>query len=218
LRNIREHLAETEPRFDPAVIPLRDASQKTPLVENWYIENEAFLRPPLQSVGGSSVPIRYSVAHYRALYLSSQLTPLTVVETILPLIQRDLSPPGEHSTAWIDIKVALVIKAAEESTLRYKEKRSLGPLDGIPVAVKDEYDVRGYATTLGSANESATDEAKEDSWCIQMLKEAGAIIMGKATMVEYGMGKVSLGPSHSINLYTHTGRHLRQQSCVRDPA
>jgi len=148
--------------------------------------------PSSLSDNGSPAPLRYSVAYYRALYLSGELTPLAVSKTILPLIRRDTSPPGEHSTAWINVKVGLVLKAAEESTLRYKEKRSLGPLDGIPVAIKDEYDVEGYLTTMGSANKPAgqgPEGAKVDSWCIKVLKEAGAIIMGKVTMVEYGMGE-----------------------------
>lgn len=85
----------------------------------------------------------------------------------------------------------MITKAANESTLRYKEGRPLGPLDGIPVAIKDEYDVEGYPTTLGSAIVPTDEEHVKtivDSWCIEKLKETGAIIMGKVNMVEFGMG------------------------------
>lgn len=85
----------------------------------------------------------------------------------------------------------LVIEAATDATQRYHEKRSLGLLDGVMVAIKDEYDVAGYPTTLGSANENTRTIADHDSWCVQKLREAGAVILGKATMVEYGMGEVS---------------------------
>jgi Asp-tRNA(Asn)/Glu-tRNA(Gln) amidotransferase A subunit family amidase len=143
----------------------------------------------------SSTKGRYSVAHYRSLYLSGEITPLAVARVILPMIRRDTFPPGEHSTAWISVKADLVLKAAEVSTLRYQENRSLGPLDGILAAIKDEYDVEGYATSLGSARESMDerqDSKKLDSWCISKLKDAGVIIVGKVSMVEYGMGKAFL--------------------------
>lgn len=135
------------------------------------------------------------MAHYRALYLSGELTPLDVAQSILPFIRRDTSPPGEHSTAWFDVKVDLVIKAAEASTLRYREKRSLGPLDGVPTAVKDEYDMEGYTTSLGSVNDytgKPLDGDKIDAWCVRKLQEAGAIILGKLSMHEFGMGKLWL--------------------------
>lgn len=136
--------------------------------------------------------MRYTVANYRSLYTSGELTPLAVVNAVLPLIRRDTSPPGEHSTAWINVRVDLVTKAAKESTLRYKEGRPLGPLDGILVAIKDEYDVEGYPTTLGSAIVPTDEEHVKtlvDSWCIEKLRETGAILMGKVNMVEFGMGK-----------------------------
>lgn len=172
-----------------------------------HFESEILTRPQ-----SSPAPIRYSVADYRALYLSSQLTPLAVANIVLPLIRRDTSPPGVHSTAWISVRVELVIQAAEESTLRYKEKRSLGPLDGILVAIKDEYDVEGYVTTLGAANyptSQETDSVKVDSWCVKMLKDAGAIIMGKVTMVEYGMGTAPTFTETKSCIYAYTSRYLR---------
>lgn len=149
---------------------------------------------------GTPIPVslprkQYSVADFRALYLSGEVTPLDVVQAVLPLIRRDTVPPGEHSVAWFDVKVDLVIKAAKASTLRYKEHRSLGLLDGIPTAVKDEYDMEGYTTTLGSVNDYTgqipSDDGRIDAWCVRKLEEAGALILGKLSMHEFGMGKSS---------------------------
>jgi len=199
LRNIRQYLDETEARFDPTVVPLQGPVQANEIDKNHeenYVnvnEGDDLKLHPSRSSSGSTATLRYSVADYRSLYVSGQLTPLAVAKTVLPLIRRDTIPPGEHSMAWINVKVDLILKAAKESTMRYKEKRQIGPLDGIPIAIKDEFDVEGYITTLGSASKPAgqgTDDAKLDSWCVQMLKDAGAIIMGKTTMVEYGMGKI----------------------------
>lgn len=116
---------------------------------------------------------------------------MAVAKAILPLIRRDTSPPGEHSVAWFDSRVDLVLAAAAASTLRWKEKRPLGPLDGVPTAIKDECDVEGYKTTLGSVNDYTTKTAPGQSisnWCVQKLEEAGVINLGKLSMHEFGLG------------------------------
>jgi Asp-tRNA(Asn)/Glu-tRNA(Gln) amidotransferase A subunit family amidase len=132
------------------------------------------------------------------LYLSGELTPLDVIRTILPLIRRDTSPPGKHSVAWLDVDVESVLAAAAASTLRYREKKSLGLLDGVPTAVKDEFDMEGYKTTLGSRNNYAgdhvprpedDDDGETTSWCARQVIDAGAIVLGKLSLHEFGMGE-----------------------------
>ncbi|KAI0912628.1 amidase signature domain-containing protein [Ustulina deusta] len=201
LARISEFLENVEPRFDPTVIPLDhdDAAHPEPAVSTAVpaVTNSASPSPSISTLI-ESAPVRYSVAHYRSLFIARELTPLAVVNAILPSIRRDTSPPGKHSTAWINVRVDLVTEAAKASTLRYKEGRPLGPLDGIPVAIKDEYDVEGYATTLGSAIVPTDEEHVKkivDSWCVVKLKEAGAIIMGKVSMVEFGMDTSGSNPT-----------------------
>ena len=133
----------------------------------------------------------YTVADYHRMYVTGELTPTAVAKAILPLIRKDTSPPGEHSIAFFDSKVELVLAAAEASTLRYKEKRPLGPLDGVPTAAKDEYDIDGYTTCLGSKNDytgKPKDGASITSWCVKKLEEAGAVVIGKLHMHEFGLG------------------------------
>ncbi|KAI1429667.1 amidase signature domain-containing protein [Xylaria sp. FL1777] len=193
LTRISEFLENIEPRLDPTVIPLDDAQPESAVSTAVpALTNSASISSLIESA-----PVRYSIAHYQSLFIAREITPLAVVNSILPLIRRDTSPPGKHSTAWISVRVDLVTEAAKASTLRYKEGRPLSPLDGIPVAIKDEYDVEGYATTLGSAI-LPTDEShvKEivDSWSVEKLKEAGAIIMGKVNLVEFGMDSSGSNP------------------------
>jgi hypothetical protein len=59
------------------------------------------------------------------LYLSGELTPLAVVESLLPLIRRDVENPTNHSIAFIDCHPEAVIQAATASTLRYKQGKPL---------------------------------------------------------------------------------------------
>lgn len=200
LRSIRKEIEDTEPRYDPTVFPLENTSDSGRPQDAVQTDVSPIARSPL------TPGRRYSVADYRALYLSGEVTPLDVVRAILPLIRRDTSPPGEHSIAWFDVKVDLVLKAAEASTQRYKEKRPLGPLDGIPTAVKDEYDMEGYTTTLGSINDYTgkvpSADGKIDAWCVRQLAESGAVIMGKVSMHEFGMGKANLAPFKLSRLLT----------------
>lgn len=190
VRRIRKEIEDTEPRFDPTVFPLENTSDS--------VTDAADADAPSPDETVTKTPLapgkRYSAADYRALYLSGELTPLDVARAILPLIRRDTEPPGEHSIAWFEVKEDLVLEAAEASTQRYREKRSLGPLDGVPTGVKDEYDVEGYTTTLGSVNDytgrNPNEEGKIDAWCVRKLAGSGAVIMGKLSMHEFGMGKI----------------------------
>lgn len=183
MRHIRRYIENTEPRFDPTVFPKAESH-----IRKDKQDNEA--EHGVQDLHERQ-PKKNSVTAYRSLYLSGELTPLDVVHAILPLIRKDSSPPGEHSVAWFDVQVDQVLDAAKASTLRYKAGKSLGPLDGVPTAVKDEYDIKGYSTSLGSINDYTRQESNDNdmtSWCVVKLEEAGAIVMGKLSMHEFGLG------------------------------
>ncbi len=60
----------------------------------------------------------------------------------------------------------------------------LGPLHGVPVAVKDELDVAGQVTTFGGRGNS--HPAPRDSEAVRRLREAGAVVVGKTAMPEFG--------------------------------
>ncbi|TDZ33900.1 Fatty acid amide hydrolase [Colletotrichum spinosum] len=182
LRKIRKFIEDVEPRYDPTVLPFPMDEAKDPAV----LHRES-------AVTSKPRPFKYySVSDYHEMYLSGEVTPLAVARAILPMIRRDTAPQGEHSIAWFDTKVTQVLAAAEASTKRYKEGRSLGPLDGVPTAVKDEYEIDGYRTCLGSRNDYTTEAEPGksiNSWCVKKLQDAGAVILGKLSMHEFGLGR-----------------------------
>ena len=59
-----------------------------------------------------------------------------------------------------------------------------GPLHGVPVAIKEEIDVAGTVTTFGGAANSTP--ARADAELVRRLRAAGAVIIGKTTMPEFG--------------------------------
>ncbi|KAK2747711.1 hypothetical protein FQN55_004881 [Onygenales sp. PD_40] len=180
LRNI-ESLKDYEARFDPTVIPVADTATT---------ETQSSLPAPARRREGEGY---YTSADYHGLYLSGELTPTAVVDALLPLIRRDISPSGEHSVAFLESKIDIIRASATASTERYKAGNPLGPLDGVPVAVKDEVDLEGYKRTLGSKMDF-TSKTKGTSWCVQKWEEAGAIIIGKTNMHEFGLDTTNNNP------------------------
>lgn len=69
----------------------------------------------------------------------------------------------------------------------------MGQLYGIPIIVKDNYDVKGMATAAG-AIALKDNIAEEDSFAVKQLRDAGAVIIGRANMSEFAVSAVD---SHS---------------------
>ncbi|CZT41431.1 probable amidases [Rhynchosporium secalis] len=185
LRKIRADVEYCEPRYDPTVVPTSALRSPFESKNDPASDSGDTLTPRTLSSHGY-----YSVTDYTAMYLSGELTPLAVARALLPLIRKDTSPPGQYSIGWFDSNVAAIMTAAEASTLRYQKKTPLGPLDGVPTAVKDEYDIEGYTTSLGSLNDYTTDSKPGESitaWCVKKMDEAGAINLGKLHMHEFGL-------------------------------
>ncbi|WP_158807449.1 amidase [Beijerinckia sp. L45] len=78
-------------------------------------------------------------------------------------------------------------RAAAQADADFKAGTDRGPMQGIPVAVKDNIDTAGLVTTVGSAH-FKTHVPKEDAECVRLLKEAGAIVIGKTLTHEFAYG------------------------------
>ena len=69
--------------------------------------------------------------------------------------------------------------------------RLVGPLHGVVIAIKDQYDTFDMRTTSGADAFWANDRPPDDATFVQQLREAGAIILAKANMGEYAAGGVT---------------------------
>lgn len=72
--------------------------------------------------------------------------------------------------------------------------REVGPLAGIPLAVKDLHDATGLPTNLGSAALSSDQPAASDSALVARLRAAGCVVVGKTNMSELGWKPVTDNP------------------------
>ena len=76
------------------------------------------------------------------------------------------------------------LEQARASDARRTEGKILGPLDGIPILLKDNIEALGMATTAGSLA-LANNFPRRDAPLVQNLKNAGAVILGKANLSEW---------------------------------
>ena len=125
-------------------------------------------------------------------YQRGELSPLEVVRATLAHIER--CEPHLHACYALDTDAALVMAAA--STARWQRGEAL-PLDGVPVMVKENIATKGVPMPLGTA---ATDliPAAADAPPAARLREAGAVILGKTTMPDYGMLSSGLSSFHAL--------------------
>lgn len=182
------------------MIPLSDPSAPAPPPLF-----EAALLEPLPA----NIPGRFaSFADYHALYTSGALTPLQVIEALLPLIRRDVPKPTPYALAWLSTNTEAVLAAARASTARYLAGTPLSPLDGIPFGVKADLAVAGYVTTMGMRADAAkhayfAHPEPATIWPVRKLEDAGAIMVGKMNQHEIGMDTTGCNPRTGtpVNFY-----------------
>jgi aspartyl-tRNA(Asn)/glutamyl-tRNA(Gln) amidotransferase subunit A len=96
---------------------------------------------------------------------------------------------GARLNAYATLTEDLALKQARAAEAEVRAGRYRGPLHGIPYAAKDLLAVAGYPTTWG-AKPYANQQFDYDATVIRKLRDAGAVLLGKAAMIELagGMG------------------------------
>jgi aspartyl-tRNA(Asn)/glutamyl-tRNA(Gln) amidotransferase subunit A len=118
-----------------------------------------------------------------AAYTRGDVAPSAVLEAMLARIDRLDGRIGAYLTVLRDEAVA----AAREADARYRRGAPLGPLDGIPLALKDNLCARGTRTTAGSRI-LETFVAPYDATVVARLRAGGAVLLGKTNLDEFAMG------------------------------
>ena len=130
-----------------------------------------------------------SVAETVRLTSEGDLTPRVVVDEALDRIAS--LDPGLNA-----FSVVLAERAHEEAVALGQGRDTTGPLHGVPIAIKEEVDVAGCVTTFGG--EANTTPAAADAELVARLRAAGAVIVGKTTMPEFGAYPYTEGASRGI--------------------
>jgi Asp-tRNA(Asn)/Glu-tRNA(Gln) amidotransferase A subunit family amidase len=91
--------------------------------------------------------------------------------------------------AWTYVDAAGALTAARASDARRASGQGLGRLDGVPIAIKDNFDVAGMPTTFGlRAREVAL--CTHDAHVVHRLRGAGAVLLGKTNLDEAALGTI----------------------------
>ncbi|WP_309667575.1 amidase [Tabrizicola sp.] len=109
--------------------------------------------------------------------------------------------------AFVALDAVKVLAAADASDARRAVGTTLGPLDGIPIAVKDNYLTRDYPTTACS-NALPLEPPGVDATLVARLREAGAVIFGKTNMHEWAYGATNTTSSFGPTCNPHNLSHI----------
>ncbi|WP_180129421.1 MULTISPECIES: allophanate hydrolase [unclassified Acinetobacter] len=121
----------------------------------------------------------WTLAEWKAGYANNTIQ----LEDLYALVEQfDHADP-----AWISI-ASIEQLTAQIDALKQIENAGALPLFGVPIAVKDNIDVVGFAST--AAFKLFTDIKTEDAYVVQRLKQAGAIIVGKTNLDQFATGLV----------------------------
>jgi Asp-tRNA(Asn)/Glu-tRNA(Gln) amidotransferase A subunit family amidase len=125
-------------------------------------------------------------------YRSSRLTPVAVAEAVLARIET--WEPKLAALYALDPEVVLTQARRAESRWQRGEARSL---EGVPVTIKDNIATKGTPMPLGTAARTLT-AALADAPAVARLREAGAVILAKTTMPDYGMLSSGVSSFHRL--------------------
>jgi aspartyl-tRNA(Asn)/glutamyl-tRNA(Gln) amidotransferase subunit A len=117
-------------------------------------------------------------------------------ELVEQALARIGDPSGEGSRAFLKVYGDSARADADAADRLRKAGVRRSAVDGLPVALKDLYDVAGDVTRAGSRILQNQPPAKEDAKAVARLRAAGAIFIGRTNMVEFAFGGVGLNPHY----------------------
>jgi aspartyl-tRNA(Asn)/glutamyl-tRNA(Gln) amidotransferase subunit A len=132
----------------------------------------------------------------------------TIEELAPMLLRREISPVEltklfiarieKHNAklhAYLTVTPEEALRAARESEARFMRRKSRGPLDGIPISLKDNIWMRGIRTTAGS-RVLEYFVPTVDATIVERLHRAGAVVLGKTNMHEFAYGITTENPHY----------------------
>ncbi|HET9399576.1 MAG TPA: amidase, partial [Candidatus Acidoferrales bacterium] len=132
-----------------------------------------------------------TISEVSVLLRKREISPVELAEHILGRIEK--YQPALN--AFISVTRDRALADARASELRHKRKRPLGPLDGIPIALKDNIWTAGILTTAGSRILRNFVPERDATVAVQ-LKNAGAVLLGKTNLHEFAYGVSTENPHY----------------------
>lgn len=137
--------------------------------------------------------MRLSGRRMGELVAQGQVSPVQLAECALHLAKA-AEPAINAYVAFLD---DYALTQAGEREAEAKQGRLRGPLHGVPIAIKDNFYLKGFPVLKGSRTTPA-DPAAYDSPMVARMLEAGTVIIGKTTMPEFGWKGTGISPLSGV--------------------
>lgn len=118
------------------------------------------------------------------------------VELTLAALDRIADSAGEGARAFTRVYAEQALQAAQASDLLRQAGLARSPLEGLPVSVKDLFDVAGDTTLGGSVVLKDQPPAQRNALAVQRLLDAGAILVGRTNMTEFAYSGLGINPHY----------------------
>ncbi len=131
-------------------------------------------------------------------------------------LARIADKQGQGSVTFTKVFAQRARQEAQASDERRAAGQTRSVLDGLPISVKDLFDIAGYPTLAGSVVLSDTPATSDDALIVQRLRQAGAVIVGTTNMTEFAYSGLGLNPHYGTPLSPwdrQTGRIAGGSSC-----
>jgi aspartyl-tRNA(Asn)/glutamyl-tRNA(Gln) amidotransferase subunit A len=101
---------------------------------------------------------------------------------------------GEGARAFIHVDAEAAIEAAEAMDRLREVKAAPSPFAGIPVSIKDLFDIKGQVTRAGSRALEDSAPAEVDAPVVARLRRAGFVVIGRTNMTEFAYSGIGINP------------------------
>src|SRR2546427_6009411 len=117
---------------------------------------------------------------------------------------------GEGGRAFTKVHAQGALAAAEASDRMRKQGVVPSPLAGLPVSIKDLFDIAGDVTTAGSKILRDRPPAAADAPAVARLRAAGAVVIGRSHMTEFAFSGIGINPHYGTpaNPYQRGSRRI----------
>jgi len=109
-------------------------------------------------------------------------------------LARIADTSGEGPRVFIHVDAEAAIEAAEAMDRLREVKAAPSPFAGIPVSIKDLFDIRGQVTRAGSRALEDSAPAEADATVVARLRRAGFVVIGRTNMTEFAYSGIGVNP------------------------
>jgi aspartyl-tRNA(Asn)/glutamyl-tRNA(Gln) amidotransferase subunit A len=132
-----------------------------------------------------------SIAELSMLIHSGMMSPVEIAESVFDAIAGH-----PDQSVFVSLTRERAMEEAAASARRMADGRSLGWLDGVPIAWKDLFDIRGMATTSGSSVLAKEPAAAHDAAVVDLVHQAGMVAIGRTNMSEFAFSGIGINPHY----------------------